>query len=227
MTVRACLVTNSQNARLRIVRRSISKLRLATAKRLLCACSLIIALVPAVSPRLHAADRSRDKSERPADTFSILLQGIYGPVTHGPNLGLLDVNLNDGSYSTTKIYPISGLPARDSRGNGSGDHDGGVRASIGNFYVQFAGNLAVYDLPGGALTMAFTGSDVKNVPDGEGGTYIVGTFDLDIQEGTGVFSSFTGGHNRMVDVLHQLPDVGSRNAASASSATHRRLRERT
>jgi|tagenome__1003787_1003787.scaffolds.fasta_scaffold20747871_1 hypothetical protein len=207
MNVRACpAATTSQPANTGTGRRSISTLRLTKAKRVWCACSLIVALLPAVSPRLHAAGDSRDKIDGPADTFSILLQGIYGPVTHGPNLGLLDVNLNDGSYSTTKIYPVSGLPQRDSRGNGSGDHDGGVRGAIGNFYVQFAGNLAVYDLPGGALTMAFTGSDVKNVADGEGGTYIVGTFDLDIQEGTGVFRSFTGGHNRMVDVLHQLPD---------------------
>jgi len=42
--------------------------------------------------------------------------------------------------------------------------------------------LAVYDLPGGALKVAFTGSDVHFVADGEGGTYIVGTFDLDIVE---------------------------------------------
>jgi len=37
-------------------------------------------------------------------------------------------------------------------------------------------------------------------------SYIVGTFDLDIVEATGKFASFSGGHNRMVDMLHQLPD---------------------
>ena len=29
---------------------------------------------------------------------------IYQPVVNGPNLGLSMVDLNDGSYSTTKIY---------------------------------------------------------------------------------------------------------------------------
>jgi hypothetical protein len=72
--------------------------------------------------------------------------------------------------------------------------------------VQFGGELAVYDLPGGALKMAFTGNNVQRVPDGEGGTYIVGTFDLNILEATGIFGSFAGGHNRMVDILHRLPD---------------------
>jgi hypothetical protein len=37
-------------------------------------------------------------------------------------------------------------------------------------------------------------------------SYTAGTFDLDIVEATGKFASFTGGHNRMVDMLHQLPD---------------------
>lgn len=54
--------------------------------------------------------------------------------------------------------------------------------------------------------MVFTGSNVQNVPDGEGGNYTVGTFELDITEGTGIYRSFVGGHNTMVDVLHQLAD---------------------
>ena len=44
------------------------------------------------------------------------------------------------------------------------------------------------------------------IPDGVGGFYLKGTFELTILEATGVYSSFAGGHNHMVDTLHQLPD---------------------
>jgi hypothetical protein len=44
------------------------------------------------------------------------------------------------------------------------------------------------------------------VPDGVGGYYLKGTFELTILEATGVYSSFAGGHNHMVDTLHQLSD---------------------
>ena len=54
--------------------------------------------------------------------------------------------------------------------------------------------------------MVFTGQNVQEIPDGQGGTYIVGTFELDIPEATGQFESFVGGHNTMVDVLHHLAD---------------------
>jgi hypothetical protein len=67
--------------------------------------------------------------------------------------------------------------------------------------------LAAYDLPGGALTMLFVDqSNFKPVPDGQGGTYFVGSIELDILEATGKYESFVGGHNTMVDILHQLPD---------------------
>jgi hypothetical protein len=52
--------------------------------------------------------------------------------------------------------------------------------------------------------MVFTGNNVQRVPDGVGGTYIVGTFDLDILEATGIYQPFVGGHNKMVDILHRL-----------------------
>ena len=125
-------------------------------------------------------------------------------MVHGPNLGLLQVDLSDGSFSTTKIFRVSGLPKED--GDGDHDRDRGKDKPIGKFYVQFAGMLAAYDLPGGALTMAFTGSDAKEVPDGQGGTYLIGTFDLDILEATGRYKSFAGGHNKMVNILHHLAD---------------------
>ena len=41
----------------------------------------------------------------PDDSFVVLLKGLYQPVVKGPNLGLSMVDLNDGSYSTTRIYP--------------------------------------------------------------------------------------------------------------------------
>ena len=40
----------------------------------------------------------------------VALKGLYQPVDHGPNLGLSMVDLNDGSYSITKIYPVSEIP---------------------------------------------------------------------------------------------------------------------
>jgi hypothetical protein len=178
---------------------------------------LVGALVTLLSAPLQAAGPSPldDPGGRPADTFVILLSGAYKPVADKPvmdcpNFGLLQVNLCDGSYSTTKIYPVSGLPeehsGRADRGNRTGDRDGETETSIGNFYVQFDGMNAAYDLPGGALTMVFTAINLTPVPDGQGGTYFVGTGDLAITEATGIYQSFLGGHNRMVDILHQLPD---------------------
>jgi hypothetical protein len=150
---------------------------------------------------------SRDLGGRPADTFSILLEGPYRPVVHAPNLGLFTVDLSDGSYSTTKIFSVSGLPVEDGgHGNAPGDRDRDKKKAIGTFYVQFAGSLVAYDLPGGAISMVFTSIDLKPVPDGQGGTYLIGTADLDITEATGVYESFVGGHNKMVDILHQLAD---------------------
>jgi hypothetical protein len=150
---------------------------------------------------------SRDLGGRPADTFSILLEGPYRPVVRAPNLGLFTVDLSDGSYSKTKIFRVSGLPVEDSgNGNGPGDRDRDRKKAIGTFYVQFAGSLVAYDLPGGAISMVFTSIDLKPVPDGQGGTYLIGTADLDITEATGVYESFVGGHNKMVDILHQLAD---------------------
>lgn len=130
----------------------------------------------------------------PDDSFVVLLKGLYQPVVHGPDLGLSMVDVNDGSYSTTKIYPVSGIPGNKNE-----------KQAVGNFYVQFAGDLCAYHIPGGSLAMRFTGSDVIFVPDGVGGQYLEGTFELTILEGTGVYRSFVGGHNHMVDRLHFLP----------------------
>ena len=47
-------------------------------------------------------------------------------------------------------------------------------------------------------------SNLISVPDGSGGSYLQGTWELNIPEATGVYRSFVGGHNRMVDDLHLL-----------------------
>ena len=143
----------------------------------------------------------------PNDPFIVLLKGLYRPVPkgHGPddNLGLSKVvNLSDGSYSTTKIYPIFGITK-------SSDQD----RAIGNFYVQFEGGLCAYELPGGAIVMSFNGAPAGAPPgyngfvphpDGEHGTFLEGTFELTILEATGIYRDFQRGHNHMVDRLHQL-----------------------
>jgi hypothetical protein len=136
-----------------------------------------------------------------ADTFVILLKGLYQPVVHGPNLGLSTVDLSDGSYSKTKIYPVSGIP---------GNTD--PNKAIGDFYAQFVGDLCAYHIPGGSLAMQFTFVDdkIEFPSDGQGGQFLRGTLELNILEATGVYRSFAGGHNHMVDNLHLLaPGDGS------------------
>jgi hypothetical protein len=171
---------------------SIGRPRLTKTKSSILASLFVGVLVTLLSAPVQAAGQ-------PANTFVILLSGPYKPVVDCPNFGLL-VNLCDGSFSTTKIFRVSGLPG------GKVDGDRETEKAIGKFYTQFAGNLAAYDLPGGALTMVFTANNLVRVPDGQGGTYLVGTLLLDITEATGIFHSFLGGHNKMVDILHQLPD---------------------
>ena len=158
-------------------------------------------MVTLLSAPVQAAQH--DRGGQLGDSFSILLSGPYiGPLEHGPKLGLTQVDLSDGTFSTTKIFAVSGLP-EEIIGHGNG----ATKKPIGNFYVQFAGSLAAYDLPGGALTTVFVDqSNFRPVPDGQGGTYFVGSIELDILEATGKYESFVGGHNTMVDILHQLPD---------------------
>jgi hypothetical protein len=172
-------------------------------KGLILASLLVGTIVTLLSAPVQAAGSS-SQDRRVADTFSILLSGPYKPVANGHgDLGLTTVDLDDGSFSKTKIFPISGLPEADRE---RGDRDGDGKKPIGTFYVQFAGSLVAYDLPGGAISMVFTSIDLKPVPDGQGGTYLIGTAELDITEATGRFESFVGGHNTMVDILHQLAD---------------------
>ena len=176
---------------MKTIRTSIGHPRPTKTKSLIFATLLIGAMVTLLSAPLLAAGPSLpDPSKKLADTFSILLQGPYKSVVHGPDLGLVTVDLSDGSYSKTKIYHVHGK----------------TQKPIGTFYVQFDGTSVAYDLPGGAIAMAFTSLNFTPVPDGQGGTYLVGTAELDITEATGIYQSFVGGHNSMVDILHQLAD---------------------
>ena len=138
-----------------------------------------------------------DQNAVPNDPFILLLHGLYQPVAagHGPNLDLTTVNLNDGTYAVTQIYPIFvGIP--DSKNQGK---------VIGSFYVSLTTGLCAYDLPGGAIAMQFTGGGFPMLlPDGAGGQFDEGTFELTILEATGIYKAFQGGHNHMVDRLHQL-----------------------
>jgi hypothetical protein len=156
-------------------------------------------LVALAALALPGKVRAQAKTQ-PDDTFVVLLKGLYQPVTHGPNLGLSAVDLSDGSYLKTKIYPVSGTPGNTN-----------PNKAIGDFYAQlFAGDLCAYHIPGGSFSMRFTGNDFVFEDDGAGGRFLVGTFELTILEGTGIYKPFAGGHNHMVDKLHFLaPGDGS------------------
>jgi hypothetical protein len=141
---------------------------------------------------------------RPGAKFTILLAGLYKPVVKCPDLGLTTVNVCDGTYRTIRIYPVSGLPVDDDDHDGIGPSDPHHRSAIGRFY--FGSTNCAYDLPGGAIAMQFTGNTLVPVPDGQGGKFTVVTIDLTIIEATGVYQSFVGGHNKMVDIGHTLAD---------------------
>lgn len=135
----------------------------------------------------------------PNDPFILLLTGVYQAVLAGQgpanNLGLTTVDLSDGSYSKTLAYPVYGMP--ESREQGT---------AIGTVYVSLATFRIAYDLPAGAMSMQFAANSAFSLilPDGRGGQYNEGTFGLTIIEATGVYSAFAGGHNHMVDRLHQF-----------------------
>ena len=149
-----------------------------------------------------ARDDHGEDHSKPKDPLVLLLSGLYQPVAPGtgPDLGLsrAGVNLNDGSYSVTQIYPVhvEGIACNENEDT-----------PIGQFFVQFNGSLCAYQLPRGALAMEFIancGGFKADVPDGLGGAYMNGTFELAVLEATGKFRSFEGGHNHMVDRLHRL-----------------------
>ena len=148
-----------------------------------------------------------DDHDRPNDPFIVLLKGLYQPAPQLPDLGLSGVNLADTSYITTEIYPVFGVPGGDNR-----------QAPIGRFYVSFSNPVCMYDLPHGAIAMQFASSPkipaigfntFVPVPDGNVGFFLEGTFELSILDATGIYEQFKGGHNHMVDRLHQLDAAGT------------------
>jgi hypothetical protein len=147
----------------------------------------VVGLLPLPEQALAREGHARN------DLLVLLLKGLYTPVAQGPDLGLSSVNLNDGSYSTTKIYPVLGLRGHED-----------VKVAVGDFYVQLDGDLCAYDIPGGTFSMQFTGNDTAFVDDGSGGRFLEGTYELTVLEATGHFQSLVGGHNHMVDNLHFL-----------------------
>ena len=132
------------------------------------------------------------KAVPPSNPFVILLEGTYGPAGVVPDLGLVLPNLNNGRYQKVPIYHIdSGVPSPTDE-------------VVGTFYVLGGEGLCAYDLPKGALTAQFT--VVDDVPtsyeeSADGSWTLVGTFELDILEATGIYRSFAGGHIHMVDRL--------------------------
>ena len=143
----------------------------------------------------------------PGDPFILLLKGIYGPVVDAPDLGLSTVDLNDSSYTTTKIYPVFGI-------TGSTNDENQGNNAVGNFYVragpmtQTGGKLCAYEIPGGAMAMRFTDGGFSSIPhpDGHSGQFMEGTFELTVLEANGIYGAFQGGHNHMVDKLQKLAD---------------------
>jgi len=136
--------------------------------------------------------RESGDDQRIENPFAVLLDGVYKPVPEGrgpkDNLGLEQVDLNNGTFSKVKIYPDTGFP---------GDED--ADEAIGTFYV--GGGLCAYDLPGGAFSARFVGSDTERKDDPDGSWTLDGTFKLVILEATGVYQPFVGGHIHMVDIL--------------------------
>jgi hypothetical protein len=143
-----------------------------------------------------------EDTDAPSNPFIVLLKGLYQkvPVGQGPisNFGLTTVNLSSGAFSKTQIFAVFGI----SDTNNDDNHEG---KAIGTFYV--GGGHCAYDLPGGSIAMQFTGGggfSPTPILDGNGGQFDQGTFELTIQEATGIYSAFKGGDNHMVDRLDQL-----------------------
>jgi hypothetical protein len=136
------------------------------------------------------------KAVPPSNPFVILLEGTYVPAGIVPDLGLDVPNLNNGIYQKVPIYHLdSGVP-------------GPTDEVVGKFYALGGEGIVTYDLRKGALTAKFIPEleDTEVIPDGAGGIYINGTYELDILEAAGIYRSFAGGHIHMVDVLQLTAD---------------------
>src|ERR1700738_3364981 len=133
-----CAVTT--NSVIKLFNQSIKRLYLTKTKSVILASLLVGALVTLLSAPVQAAGPSpQDRGGQLGDTFSILLEGPYKQVLHAPDLGLNMVDLDDGTFSKTRIFRVSGLPVED---RDHGNRDGDAKKPIGTFYVQFKGILA-------------------------------------------------------------------------------------
>lgn len=141
--------------------------------------ALAVAAVALASQLSLTANVSAQQGPPPGDDFVLLLAGIYEPVLHGPDLGLTQVDLSDGSFVKTRIYRVSGLPGTDEQ-------------AIGTYYDNFADRDA-YQLPGGAISafyLEFVIDEIVPTPDGD---LEIGHAELVITEATGIYKSWVGG----------------------------------
>jgi hypothetical protein len=165
---------------------SIGRLRLTKTKSLIQA-SLIVGMLVTL---LSFPEKVLGQAAVPSNPFVLLLKGIFEPVVHSPDLGLSQVDLSDGTYSTVPIYAVSGIPGAKKD------------KAIGTFYGSMQDKLFAYHVPGGSFSARLVGSDTEVTSDGEAGIYVTGTYELNILEGTGIYRPFSGGHIQMVDILH-------------------------
>ena len=165
---------------------SIARLRLMKTKSVIHASLIVGTLVALLSFPGEAGQPLSSSSP-----FVILLEGVYEPVVNAPNLGLSQVDLRDQTLIPMKV----GIYNRDS----------GVptptEKAIGTFYVQFAGDLCTYHIPGGSFAAQFVGGDSEITDDGNGSWTETATWELNILEATGTYKPFEGGHIHMVDVF--------------------------
>ena len=135
---------------------------------------------------------AQDGPAVPADDFVLLLAGIYEPVVQGPDLGLSQVDLSDGSFVKTRIYRVSGLP-------GAGDQ------AVGTYYDNFFDKDA-YQLPGGAISAFYLEFIIDDIVEIDGEVYEFGTAELVITEATGIYKPWIGGAIHMEFITRLIFD---------------------
>lgn len=138
-------------------------------------------LAIALGVLLSVPEKASAQEAPPAssDDFVVLLAGFYEPVTNGPDLGLSQVDLSDGSFVKTRIYRVSELP-------------GGSDQAVGTYYDNFFDKDA-YQLPGGAISATYLDFVIDEIVEIDGEVYEFGTAELVITEGTGIHKSWIGG----------------------------------
>ena len=120
------------------------------------------------------------------------------------------MNLRDGSYTTTQIYSVFGVPDSENEDK---------LQPVGKFFVQGGnpGDKCAYQLPGGALAMQFKSGGFTPHPDGQGGQFLEETFELAILEATGAYRDFQGGHNLKTPLICQTgPKTSAKSGCSCS-----------